>query len=227
MGHIEPVNGKLYGTVMEAEILEQPPKTGRDAKRDAILRIALEAFLTDGYAATSMSTIAAKVGGSKATLYNYFTSKEELFSAVIAEKCQDVHQLLFETELEHGDFRASLTRFGERFLKLVLSDEKIAVFRLITAETARFPELGRAFYQSGPLLGKKLLAQYFDRAVAEGSLRPGDTSVMSSHFFALCKGEVHHRKLWNVTSNPSDEEIRTAIGEAVEMFLAAYGSETE
>ena len=64
-----------------------------------------------------------------------------------------------------------------------------------------------------------------DRAVAEGSLRPGDTSVMSSHFFALCKGEVHHRKLWNVTSNPSDEEIRTAIGEAVEMFLAAYGSE--
>jgi AcrR family transcriptional regulator len=210
---------------MEIEILEQPPKTGRDARRDAILKIALEAFLTDGYAATSMSNIAAKVGGSKATLYNYFTSKEELFAAVIAEKCQDVHQLLFETELEHDDFRASLTRFAERFLQLLLSDEKIAVFRLITAETARFPELGRAFYQSGPMRGKKLLAEYFDRAVAEGSLKPGDTSVMSSHFFALCKGEVHHRKLWNVTQNPSDEEIRVTAGEAISMFLAAYGAE--
>ena len=210
---------------MEAEILEQPPKTGRDARRDAILKIALEAFLTEGYAATSMSTIAARVGGSKATLYNYFTSKEELFSAVIAEKCQDVHQLLFETELEHDDFRASLTKFGERFVHLLLSDEKIAVFRLITAETARFPELGRAFYQSGPLQGKKLLAQYFDRAVDEGSLKPGDTSVMSSHFFALCKGEIHHRKLWNVTSNPSDEEIHTTIVDVVAMFLAAYGAE--
>jgi AcrR family transcriptional regulator len=225
MGHIEPVNGKLYGTVMEAEILEQPPKTGRDARRDAILRIALEAFLTDGYAATSMSSIAAKVGGSKATLYNYFTSKEELFAAVIAEKCQDVHRLLFEIELEHGDFRTSLSRLAERFLGLVLSDEKVAIFRLITAETARFPELGRAFYQSGPLQGKKLLANYFDRAVAEGNLKPGDTSVMSSHFFSLCKGEMHHRKLWNVTPSPSDEEIRATAGDAVAMFLAAYGSE--
>jgi len=116
-------------------------------------------------------------------------------------------------------------RFGERFLHLLLSDEKIAVFRLITAETARFPELGRAFYQSGPMLGKKLLAQYFDRAVAEGSLKPDDTSVMSSHFFALCKGEIHHRRLWNMTQIPSDEEIHTAIEEAVSMFLAAYGAE--
>jgi AcrR family transcriptional regulator len=209
---------------METEILEHRPKTGRDAKRDAILRIALEAFLTEGYAATSMSTIAAKVGGSKATLYNYFTSKEELFSAVIAEKCQDVHQILFETELEHADFRASLIKLGERFLRLVLSDEKIAVFRLITAETARFPELGRAFYQSGPLQGKKLLAEYFDRAVAEGSLKPGDTLAMASQFFDLCKGEIHHRKLWNVTTNPSDEEIRVSIDAAVSMFLAAYGT---
>jgi AcrR family transcriptional regulator len=210
---------------MEAEILEQPPKTGRDARRDAILKIALDAFLTEGYAATSMSSIAARVGGSKATLYNYFTSKEELFTAVIAEKCHDVHQLLFETELEHGDFRASLTRLAERFLRLVLSDEKVAVFRLITAETARFPELGRAFYQTGPLQGKKLLAQYFDRAVAEGSLKPGDTSLMSSHFFSLCKGEIHHRKLWNVTPDPSDEEIRTTAAQTISMFLAAYGSE--
>jgi len=210
---------------MESGILEQPPKTGRDARRDAILKIALEAFLTDGYAATSMSTIAAKVGGSKATLYNYFTSKEELFSAVIAEKCRDVHQLLFETELEHTDFRPSLTRFAERFLRLVLSDEKIAVFRLITAETARFPELGRAFYCSGPLQGKKFLAEYFDRAVAEGNLKPGDTLVMAGHFFDLCKGELHHRKLWNVTPNPSNEEIRTTAAQSVSVFLAAYGGE--
>jgi AcrR family transcriptional regulator len=144
---------------MEAEILEQPPKTGRDGKRDAILKIAFEAFLTDGYAATSMSSIAARVGGSKATLYNYFSSKEELFSAVISEKCQDIQSLLFETELEHAHFRISLLHLGERLLRLMLSDEKIAVFRLITAETARFPELGCAFYRSGPAQGKRILAE--------------------------------------------------------------------
>ena len=40
-----------------------------------MLDIARAAFLREGYAAASMSEIAAKVGGSKATLYSYFPSK--------------------------------------------------------------------------------------------------------------------------------------------------------
>ena len=48
----------------------------------------LEAFLAEGYAETSMSSVAAKVGGSKATLYNYFKSKEELFAAFMIDTCQ-------------------------------------------------------------------------------------------------------------------------------------------
>ncbi len=59
-----------------------------DAKRRAIIDVARAAFLAEGYAATSMSEIAAKLGGSKGTLYNYFRSKEELFEAFMAETCQ-------------------------------------------------------------------------------------------------------------------------------------------
>ena len=209
---------------MEAEILSPPVRTGRDEKRDAILRIALDAFLTEGYAATSMSGIAAKVGGSKATLYNYFSSKEELFSAVIGEKCQDFHHQLFESEPHVADIRTALNRIGERLIRLVLSDEKIAIYRLITAETARFPELGRAFYRSGPERGKKFMAEYFDRAVAEGKLRPGDTMTMAIHFFDLCKGELHQRRLWNVTDRISDDEIAQNAERAINIFLAAYAA---
>jgi TetR/AcrR family transcriptional repressor of mexJK operon len=210
---------------MEAEILLPPIlRAGRDEKRDAILRIACDAFLEDGYAATSMSAIAAKVGGSKATLYNYFASKEELFAAVISEKCQDIHYLVFEAEAPDPDIRVDLTRLGTRMLRLILSDEKIAIYRLVTAETARFPELGRAFYESGPGRGKKILSQYFDRAIEEGKLKPGNTLVMSGHFFDLLKGELHHRKLWNVTDRITDEEILESTQQSIDVFLAAYGA---
>ncbi|HEY2834957.1 MAG TPA: helix-turn-helix domain-containing protein, partial [Rhizomicrobium sp.] len=74
-----------------AQLLRTPAKPDRDERREAILKVAHTAFLSDGYAATSMSAIAAKVGGSKATLYYYFPSKEELFLAVIDEKCRDAH----------------------------------------------------------------------------------------------------------------------------------------
>ena len=67
-----------------------------DAKRRAILDVASEVFLAQGYAATSMSEIAARLGGSKGTLYNYFRSKEELFSAFIVDTCQGPAMTYFD-----------------------------------------------------------------------------------------------------------------------------------
>ncbi|MEO6377128.1 MAG: helix-turn-helix domain-containing protein, partial [Caulobacteraceae bacterium] len=61
------------------------PRAGRDLRRQAILNVACEAFLAEGYAAVSMSAIAATLGGSKATLYAYFRSKAELFAAVMED----------------------------------------------------------------------------------------------------------------------------------------------
>jgi TetR/AcrR family transcriptional repressor of mexJK operon len=106
----------------------------------------------------------------------------------------------------------------------VLSDEKIAVYRLITAETARFPELGRAFYRSGPEKGKQFMAEYFDRAVDDGKLKPGDPMTMAIHFFDLCKGELHQRKLWNVTDHITDDEIAQSAARSIDVFLSAYGA---
>ena len=44
-------------------------KPQRDSRREIILSIAREVFMEEGYAAASMSTIAARLGGSKGTLY--------------------------------------------------------------------------------------------------------------------------------------------------------------
>jgi AcrR family transcriptional regulator len=198
-------------------------RSDRDERRDTILKIAHAAFLEDGYAATSMSSIAAKVGGSKATLYNYFSSKEELFSAVIAERCRDFQEMLYDADLENQDFRKALTILGETAVRWMLRDDSIATYRLITAETGRFPELGRAFYLAGPQKGKEMLAEFFGRAAERGHLKPGYMMSMAIHFMALCKGELQHRKLWNI-DDPTDKDIETTVAAGVNAFLAAYGT---
>ena len=63
-------------------------KTARDRRRDAIIDVAREVFFEEGYAAASMSSIAARLGGSKGTLYNYFRSKDELFEAQVRDGCE-------------------------------------------------------------------------------------------------------------------------------------------
>src|SRR6204780_5843981 len=59
----------------------------RDERREHILKVAREVFFEYGYSAASMSQIAARLGGSKGTLYNYFKSKEELFEAQVRDLC--------------------------------------------------------------------------------------------------------------------------------------------
>ena len=66
----------------------------RDERREAILDVAEACFLAEGYDATSMSTIAARVGGSKGTLYNYFKNKEELFAAMMQRVCTEIQDTL-------------------------------------------------------------------------------------------------------------------------------------
>src|SRR5579871_1168537 len=88
-----------YGTVRETLMATDtaPTESQRsDARRRAILEVGREVFLAQGYAAASMSEIAAKLGGSKGTLYNYFRSKEELFSAFIADTCQGPVMTFFD-----------------------------------------------------------------------------------------------------------------------------------
>lgn len=193
-------------------------------RRADIIRIAHEAFLADGYAATSMSAIAARLGGSKGTLYNYFPSKEELFVAVIETRCEEIMSFIYEVELEGGDFAQALNRLGRRFLGFALGDEAIATYRLVTAESGRFPEIGRALYERGFQRGIARLAVYFERAIESGALRAGDMRQAAEHFFDLCNSGIHHRRLWNVSAAPAETEIAQHTATAVETFLAAYAA---
>lgn len=212
----------------EIEVIESGValKTGKDDRRDAIVAIAREAFAADGYAGTSMSSIAARLGGSKGTLYSYFKSKEELFIAVVQKKCEKILGMLNAAEIEGGgDLRATLSNFGEHFVELILSDESIATFRLATAECGRFPEIGRAIYNSGVRQNHQRMEEFLAHAKEAGQLRSdADVSVATEQFLDLCLTGIHRRRLWNVMSPPSAREIRTNVANAVTTFMRAFGA---
>src|ERR1700722_2359782 len=94
--------------------IETRPRLDRDSRREAILDVAAEVFMDVGYSAASMSMIAARVGGSKGTLYNYFKNKEELFEAQVRDMCGHGAERMFGTGLE-GPPAESLTAFGEQY----------------------------------------------------------------------------------------------------------------
>jgi TetR/AcrR family transcriptional regulator, mexJK operon transcriptional repressor len=200
-------------------------RLGRDDRRTAILEIARAAFLQDGYAATSMSQIAVRVGGSKATLYNYFPSKKDLFVAMADRESNKILDELFDVRDFGGEFGAALKVLCRRFLNVLLSDDMIASYRLIVAESVRFPEIGRATYELGVKRGLERLAAYFEQAVDRGVLRPANARIAAELFLDLGAGYLHKQRMWNVAERFSADVIDAEVERIVSTFLATYGND--
>ncbi len=205
-------------------MIDAKPKLDRDARREAILDVAAEVFLEEGFDAASMSTIAAKVGGSKSTLYNYFKSKEEIFQAHIERYCgwqgAEMFQLLDD---EVDDVRAALTRLGRRYVTNVMSDRNMRHFRLIATAAERSPDLGRTFYEAGPLRGARLLGGFLARMKLEGRIDVTDPIAAGHQFIGLCQNRMLKARLVNYIGQPTPDEVDTEVEAAVSTFMAAFG----
>lgn len=194
----------------------------RDQRRENIIHVAREVFFEQGYSAASMSSIAARLGGSKGTLYNYFKSKEELFEAQVRDICGTVAQSIAEAAFE-GSPVETLTRLSEQYLQHLFSDQTMRLFRILIAEAQRSPELGRIFYDVGPARSRKILETYLDKSRSQGLLEVPDCALAAEQFLALCKGSTHLQFLLNLIPPLNAEQIRLQAARAVEAFMTLYG----
>lgn len=210
---------------IEASTPESQPRRGRgDERRQAILDAADEIFLEAGFQAASMAAIAARVGGSKGTLYNYFPSKEDLFLACVSRHCEALRQQMTSLLAEGGDLHETLTRVGRRFAEVISSDRFVRRMRLIIAESERAPALSRAFYETGPARGAEVLAGYFEQQIARGGLQQVDALGAAHQFLVLCTARYWKARLLNVVGEPTKAEIAEDVDRATRMFIAGYGA---
>jgi AcrR family transcriptional regulator len=203
--------------------VEARPRLDRDSRREAILDVAAEVFMDVGYSAASMSMIAARLGGSKGTLYNYFRSKEELFEAYITRHCGWTHEIMDALYSKTIDVRMALSELGRVLLRFVLSDLSLRNYILVVSEAPRSPNIGRLLYEAGPLRGAARLAEFIAWSAGEGRLRPCDPQVAAHQFVGLAQNRLWKARLCNAIPEPSEAEIDTEVAAAVETFMAAYG----
>ncbi len=199
------------------------PSADDGAKRRQVMEGAREIFMSAGFDAASMNDIARAAGVSKGTLYAYFDSKEALFEALIRE--ERAHQPERNTMFpdDEPDPAKALATYGRRLLAKVIRPENLAQIRVVVAAAARFPRLGQAFYEAGPLFGIGMLTARLDAFVAAGTLTIDDTNLAARQFVDLCLGDMLKRLLFMVVdaAHPSDFEV--AVDDAVAMFIKAYG----
>ncbi|MXO66087.1 TetR/AcrR family transcriptional regulator [Altericroceibacterium endophyticum] len=194
----------------------------REEKRAKIVQVAQRHFTEHGFGNTTMSAIAADLGGSKTTLWSYFSSKEDLFAAALDDWIDRVKPV-FDVQRE-GTLQETLNRYGCEFLRQMLSPQIQTLFRLMIAEGQRFPKMGHIFYERAPLRRQKALACYLEWEMAEGNFRKVDGLRASAQFHHLCFYRLFMHSMWGLEPDTSPAAIRSEVEEAVEMFLFGYAT---
>lgn len=194
----------------------------RDQRRDRIVQAAKAVFFETGYSAASMSMIAARLGGSKATLYAYFKSKEELFRAIVEDQCAEVQDAVESVDGD-GDVRRRLMDLGLRLTTLLMSESTVRTLQLLAEEAARTPELARLFLEVGLERGEAVLTAFFAEAQHKGLLDLPDPASAAKQFVALVKGHLHFKLMLGLGQSVSEADKRRQVEDAVDMFLRAYG----
>lgn len=192
----------------------------RERRRERILEIASEVVLDHGYARATMAMVAQRLGGSKATLYAYFRNKEELCEAIVQRLCDRLLIALDDAGAQ-PDLEGQLMEVGMTFMQLLVSDQGVRTLHL-TVEGARSnSDLARRFETVGlGFIGK--LAKLLQQADARGEISTPAPADAANVFISLMRGDLHFRRLLNVVPEPSLDQMRAEVTQAIRVFLAAF-----
>ncbi|NJK40826.1 MAG: TetR/AcrR family transcriptional regulator [Acaryochloridaceae cyanobacterium SU_2_1] len=150
------------------------------SKRSDILSGAMQEFLANGYAATTMDRVAAAARVSKATVYSHFQDKEGLFMALVQQLQEQKFQAIFglpEGQSLQGPPGEVLHHLASTMLENIIEDKPFQAFmRLIIGESGRFPELARAFSHHTPRCLLALLKEYLGEPSGLGLKDPEATA---------------------------------------------------
>ncbi|MDQ2804866.1 MAG: TetR/AcrR family transcriptional regulator [Pseudomonadota bacterium] len=192
-------------------------------KRAQILAGAAAVFASDGYEGASMSRIAAEAGVSKGTLYNHFPSKAALFAAYVERQCERNLWPIFDGLDHAGDPAAVLRGIGLRMVQLFMSPIGVTIYRVVASEAAKFPELARTFYASGPEQAIRHLAGWLAEETRRGRLTVPDAEFAADQFLALCQTRLGLRRRLLLLDEAPPDEVERVVDASVAMFLRMYG----
>lgn len=200
----------------------EPVKLGR--KHAQVLEGARTVFLRDGFEGASVDDIARSASVSKATLYSYFPDKRILFMEVAKSECLRQESATDEMIAMNAPPAEALKSAALRMMGLFLSPFGRNVFRVCVAESERFPELGREFWESGPARVRAKMIAYFQQSIDRGELQIDDCDLAADQFAELCKADLFPKLMFGIQEDFSEDEIERVADGAVATFMARYGA---
>jgi AcrR family transcriptional regulator len=160
----------------------------RDERRDQILHAALKVFAYKGLKAAKIADIAAQADISQGLIHHYFTSKEDVFTAVVARAMTGALAAFADMAGSGSDPWERLTLITERMLQgLVIHPEYMLVLTQSLVNQDTPPEVGKLLAEMGQRISTQLV-RLIEAGQAAGTVVQGSPQELAMTFIATIQG---------------------------------------
>lgn len=195
--------------------------TARRSKEGQIAAAARGLFLAQGFAGTSMDTVAAEARVSKRTLYQYFPSKEALFVSVVQRELATLLEALGSAH--RADGAPDLERIAIQWMRAAFAPEMVALFRSVIAEAERLPALTRSLDEAVMKPVEAEVGRALSALAAKSGRALEDPAAATDAFVGLLLGARQIRLLLALGPELDDEAQASLARARVALFLKAFG----
>ncbi|MDR3089789.1 MAG: TetR/AcrR family transcriptional regulator [Desulfobulbaceae bacterium] len=206
---------------MKTSLSESKKKKNLPAaqRQEVLLKAASEVFLEKGYAATSLDDIIGRAGGSRRSIYAQFGGKEGLFNALVTKIASQALAPMRQEIDKETDLREALFAYAESILSALFTPTVLDLSRLALADGARFPDLAKVYFASGPGSAVESLTRLLEAAKNRGEIQCLRCDITASQFVGALRDNLYLQVLLRLRPAPEQEERAALVTSVVEIFL--------
>jgi AcrR family transcriptional regulator len=197
----------------------RPQLRSDEETRHMVIEAAAKEFQANGYAGTSMSAVAERAGISTKTMYRLIPTKAEMFIKVVADRIQMFMLVVDDEKLDADGLLPALVRILIAYGRLTLSEETIALNRLVISENDRFPEIGDAFYETAIKRTNVAIATWLRRQNERGLIDLPNTQAATGMLRGMMIMELQREVMLGRRSAPDEQEIAERAALCARLFL--------
>jgi AcrR family transcriptional regulator len=190
--------------------------------RLVIFEAARHEFSDNGYAATSMESVARRAGVSTKTLYRLIPTKAALFEGMTSDRIDRFVSELDLQAIEHAEIDEALYAALLACAGLALDKEVVALQSMVLQEAGKFSELAGAFYRNGIQRAVKALADWLTAQQQRGLIEIDDAEEVSGMLLGMVADAPRRATMFGGKPLPSRPQIEARVRKCVGIFLRGY-----
>lgn len=194
----------------------------RAKRREAMLQAALALFVEKGFDATTLGNIVKRSEGSLATLYELFENKSGILRALVTERSVNIGGALDRAMSATDPYPEVLRGVAEEMLDRLLDPNYVGLFRVVSAQCAAHPDLGRQIYDNGPLVCQAKGAEFLAAQMNAGTLYVEDPSAASRMLFQMVCGHFHMQMMFGLEVKLSKKQRSKHLDYVLPAFIKSH-----